>query len=357
VPDVMTEPTPTAPPARRIPGVLRGLSVRNASAVYVFIVLFVVFALWVPDTFLRWNTWNAMLDDQAITALVAVALVIPLAAGGFNLAIGAEVGFAAMFIAWLLERRGVPAVPAVLLTLLAGATVGLAQGLLVVRARIDSFIATLGASSILLALIAWLSGGAQILGLSPSFSKLGTNTLNGITYPVYFMLAVALAVWYFLERAPGGRRLYATGGNAEASRLAGVRTSRVIILSFVGCGVITAIAGTLISARLSTGDPSVGPAYLLPAFSAAFLGSTQFRGGRFNVWGTVLAVYVLATGVKGLQLAGAPVWIPDLFNGAALLIAVGMAKYQGTGGRAAAIGRLLRRGDGAANAEPAADAA
>ncbi len=106
--------------------------------------------------------------------------------------------------------------------------------------------------------------------------------------------------------------------------------------------MIAAFAGMLVTANLGTGDPTIGPAYLLPAFSAAFLGSTQFRGGRFNVWGTIVAVIVLATGVKGLQLAGAPIWIPDLFNGAALLLAVGLAKYETTASRAGAVRRLLR---------------
>jgi len=116
----------------------------------------------------------------------------------------------------------------------------------------------------------------------------------------------------------------------------------VVVVALVCCGAIAAFSGLLVSSALGTGDPTIGPAYLLPAFSAAFLGSTQFRGGRFNVWGTVLAVYVLATGVKGLQLAGAPIWIPDLFNGVALLLAVGLAKYQGTARRAGAVKRLLR---------------
>src|SRR4029077_15185349 len=113
---------------------------------------------------------------------------------------------------------------------------------------------------------------------------------------------------------------YATGGNIEAARLAGVRVAAVVICSLIACATIAAFAGLLVSANLGVGDPTIGPAYLLPAFSAAFLGSTQFRGGRFNVWGTVIAVYVLAAGVKGLQLAGAPVWIPNLFDGAALVI-------------------------------------
>ena len=209
--------------------------------------------------------------------------------------------------------------------------------------RIDSFIATLGISSILLAMTAWVSDSQQILDLGEGFQKIATNEILGVTYPVYIMAILALIVWYVLERTPAGRRVYATGGNLDAARLAGVRTSTVIVLSLVACGALAAIAGLLASSRLATGDPTVGPSYLLPAFAAAFLGSTQFRGGRYNVLGTIVAVYVLATGVKGLQLAGAPTWIPDLFNGVALLIAVGLAKYQGTSHRASAIGRMISR--------------
>jgi ribose transport system permease protein len=335
-----------APKRRRDPALrrslLRSLSFRNISALYVFVVIFIVFSLWVPETFLVGDTWKALLDSQAVTALLAVGLVCALSAGAFELAIGAELGFGAILVAWLLAKQGVPIVPSLALTLLAGAVIGLVNGLLIVKVRIDSFIATLGVSSILLAMIAWVSTSQQILGLSQSFQKIGTSELLGITLPVYIMLAVALVTWYVLERTPAGRRVYATGGNAEAARLAGVRTEMVVVGSLIACGTIAALAGVLVSSRLGTGDPTIGPAYLLPAFSAAFLGSTQFRGGRFNVWGTVLAVYVLATGVKGLQLAGAPIWIPDLFNGVALLIAVGMAKYQGAAHRAGAVRRLLR---------------
>jgi ribose transport system permease protein len=335
-----------APKRQRDPGlsqsVQRNLSFRNISALYVFAVIFIVFSLWVPETFLVGDTWKALLDSQAVTALLAVGLVCALSAGAFELAIGAELGFGAILVAWLLAKQGVPIVPSLALTLLAGAVIGLVNGLLIVKVRIDSFIATLGVSSILLAMIAWVSTSQQILGLSQSFQKIGTSELLGITLPVYIMLAVALVTWYVLERTPAGRRVYATGGNPEAARLAGVRTEMVVVGSLIACGTIAALAGVLVSSRLGTGDPTIGPAYLLPAFSAAFLGSTQFRGGRFNVWGTVLAVYVLATGVKGLQLAGAPIWIPDLFNGVALLIAVGMAKYQGAAHRAGAVRRLLR---------------
>jgi ribose transport system permease protein len=331
----------------------RVLSFRTVSALYIFVVMFIVFSIWVPDTFLKWDTWRALLDSQAATAIVAVGLVIALSAGAFDLSVGAMLGFGSILVAWLLVDQGVPVVPAIVLTVAAGGVIGLLNGLLVVKARIDSFIATLGMSSILLAMIAWVSSSQQILGLPTGFQWIGTTEIVGLTLPVYLTLIIGLASWYVLERTPLGRRLYATGGNIEAARLAGVRVGVVVIAVLAACGAIAASAGVLVSAVLATGDPTIGPAYLLPAFSAAFLGSTQFRGGRFNVWGTLVAVIVLATGVKGLQLAGAPVWIPDLFNGAALLIAVGLAKYERTAARAGAVRRVLRfdRGGGGTAAE------
>jgi ribose transport system permease protein len=326
---------------RRPLGILGALSLRNASVLYVFAAEFLVFSLWVPDSFLQSGVWRTLFDEQAITVLAAVALVIPLSAGVFDLAIGSEVGFGAIIVAWLLARH-VQLGLAIVVTLLFGAVIGLVNGLLITKVRIDSFIATLGMSSVLLALISWISNSQQILGLGSSFQAIATTQFAGVTLPVWLMLAMALIVWYVLEWTSVGRRVYATGGNSEAARLAGVNTRRVVIGSLIACGVLAAGAGMLISSQIATGDPTVGPSYLLPAFSAAFLGSTQFRSGRFNVWGTVVAAYVLALGIKGLELAGAPVWIPDLFNGLALLIAVGLARYERTSSRAGAIGRVLR---------------
>jgi ribose transport system permease protein len=322
----------------------RALSFQNVSAIYIFALLFLVFSLWIPNTFLTSGTWRSLLSDQSITCLVAVGLVVPIAAGVVDLAVGAEVGLGAIIVAWLIANQHVALPAAIALTLLSGAAVGVIIWLLIVRARINAFIATLGMSSVLLAAIAWISGSQQILNLGAGFQNIATNQLFGLAYPVYIMLVVAALVWYVLERTAAGRRVYATGGNIEAASLAGIRTSRVIFFSVVTCGVISALAGLLESSQLATGDPTIGPPYLLPAFAAVFLGSTQFRGGRCNVWGTVVGAYVLATGVKGLQLAGAPIWIPDLFNGLALLLAVGMAQFQKSPeARTAAIRRLLRR--------------
>jgi len=306
----------------------RSLSVGNASALYLFVLLFVVFAVWEPGTFLTLQNWQVLLDSQAISGLVAIGLIAPLSAGVIDLAVGSEAGFGGIVVAWLLADHGVPIPLAIAISLIAGALVGVVIAALIARARIPSLIVTLAASSILIAVIDWISGSEQILNLGTGFQDIATNELFGVTYPVYILAAVSLIVWYFLERTALGRRVRATGGNLEAARLAGIRTSRMILIATVTCGVIAALAGVLASSQLATGDPTISQSYLLPAFAAAFLGSTQFSGGRFNVAGTLVAVVVLAVGVKGLQLAGAPVWLPDLFNGAALLAAVGFAQYQ-----------------------------
>ena len=323
----------------------KALSFRNISALYLFVAMCAIFALWIPTTFLTTGTWRSLLANQSITCLVALALVVPLASGVFDLAVGSEVGLGAILSAWLLVNKGLPIALAVLLALAAGAVVGVFVAFLIVKARINSFIATLGVSSVLVALISWISDQQQILNVPPDYSKIATGQLFGIVYPVYYLLIVAFILWYVLERTAIGRRVYATGGNPDAAALAGVRTSRVILGATITCGVICGLAGLLVTSQLTAGDPTIGPGYLLPAIAAAVLGSTQLRGGRYNVWGTVIAAYVLATGVKGLQLAGAPVWIPELFNGLALLIAVGMAQLQRSPAAAgtSVIQRLFRR--------------
>ena len=319
----------------------RAVAFRNTAALYLLVLMVVVFALWVPDTFLTLGTLRSLLSNESITCLVAIGLVVSIAAGALDLAIGTEVGLGAILVARLLVGS-VPIPVAIVLSLAGGAAVGCFSWLMITRAKIPSFIATLGVSSLLTAAISWISSSQQIVNLPSEFSALGTGQFLGLTWPFYIMLVVAVILWYVLERTAFGRKVYATGGNPEAARLAGVRISRVLLFALITSGVVAGLAGLLLTSQLSAGDPTVGPGYLLPVIAAVFLGSTQFRGGRFNIWGTVVAAYVLAVGVKGLQLAGLPIWVPDLFNGAALLLAVGLAAWRSTPTtRRAALARLL----------------
>jgi ribose transport system permease protein len=329
---------------------LRYLSFQRISAVYVLILLMVIFAIWVPDTFLTWGTFKSVLGDQSVTALLAIGLVIPLAAGAFDLSVGLALGAGNINVMYLMISHGWSMGPAIALSLVFGLLVGAVNGGLVAGARLDSFIATLGVNSVLSAYVVWVSSNQQIVGnpLS-SFGELAGRQVLGIGLSFWIMLVVAIVVWYVLTYRPAGRRLYATGGSADAARLAGVRTRAVVCCALLASGVIAAAAGVLLASRIGVGSPTVGAPYMIPAFAAVFLGSTQLASGRFNVWGTVLAVYVLAIGVKGLQLAGAPFYVSDLFNGIALISAVWLSRVER--------GRSLRtrlRARGGVSTEPAA---
>lgn len=171
-----------------------------------------------------------------------------------------------------------------------------------------------------------LSKGSYVGPVPESFQSLTSPSPLGIPVGTFYLLAIVLVAWYVLEHTPVGRRLYATGANPEASRLAGVPTRRYVFSTLVVCGLGASVAGVLLSAQTVSISAQLGPAYLLPAYAAAFLGSTQIKPGRFNIWGTVLALAMLGTGIAGLQLVGGEaLYVGDYFNGGALLVAVGAA--------------------------------
>jgi ribose transport system permease protein len=183
---------------------------------------------------------------------------------------------------------------------------------------------------VLQAFVALISGDASITGLrlSQGFAKLGQDPIAGLTPGVYYLVLVALALWYVLEHTGVGRRFYATGFNAEASRLAGIATQRLRFASLIVSALIAGFAGIVLASNLTSGSPTSGTSYLLPAFAAAFLGATQLRAGRFNAWGTVIAVLMLGTGISGLGLAAAPAWAPSMFTGVVLIAALALTGAQ-----------------------------
>jgi ribose transport system permease protein len=301
------------------------LSFKRISALYVGVALFILFSIEVPHSFLTVVSLKTLLDEQAVTGLLAVAIVVPLAAGVYDLSVGYAVGFATVFVSWLIVTVHVPVVPAILLTIGGALMIGAFNGVVVVHFKINSFIGTLATGSLLSALALALSNNQEIVGLPNSFLRLGTIEAFGLGLPVYIMIVVAIVLWYVLQYTPTGRYVYATGGSPEVARLAGVRTGRIMFSSYFIPALAAGLSGIVLTALLSTGTSDTGPSYLLPVYAAVFLGSTQIKPGQFNIWGTVIAVYVLGLGVQGFQLMGAQVWLPDAFNGAALLLAVGLA--------------------------------
>lgn len=301
------------------------LGLDRFSGLYVWAALVLIFGLLTPETFLTWSNLRIVAGDQAITAMLALAVAIPLAAHMFDLSAAATMGLSVAISIWF-QSAGYSFWLGIAVAVLAGVVIGIVNGFIIVKLRVESLIATLGMGSILAAVAFWVTGGRQIVtGISPSFTRLATADFFGLPAPLFYMAAVAVIIWYVLEYRPAGRYLYAVGGNPVAARLAGVRVDAIVWGSMIASGTVAALAGVVLAARLGSATPEVGPAYLLPAFSAAFLGATQIKPGRMNVPGTLVAIYLLATGIKGLQLIGAPSYVNFLFNGLALIVAVALA--------------------------------
>jgi ribose transport system permease protein len=146
----------------------------------------------------------------------------------------------------------------------------------------------------------------------------------------YYALGLCVVAWYFLQRTPWGRYLYFVGQNREVARLAGINVNRYRVGALLCTPVVAALAGVVLVGTLGSSTPETGTTYLLPAFAAAFLGATAFVPGRFNAWGTFVAVYFLDTGFTGLQLAGYETWVRDAFYGGSLVVAVTLARIVST---------------------------
>lgn len=315
----------------------------------VFVVVMVVFGLLRPASFFSAMNVNAVLVGQSVTAMLALAEMVPLATRQFDLSVGFHLGMAQVLVIGLQAHQGLAWPLAAALVLAASVLTGLVNGVLVTRFGIDSFIATMGVGTLLYGISNWYSGGAQITApdLPAGFTGL-SNVVWHVPLPALYVALAAAVLWVVTERLPVGRALYVIGASPRAASLLGIRTQRHIVGAFVTSGVLSGVAGILLGSILETGTPSVGPEYLLPAFASTLLGATSIHPGRVNVVGTVLAVLILAFSFSGVQQLGAAFYVQYFFNGGILIVAVGLSVYAAARRRAAAGVSRPGSADGAA---------
>jgi len=321
-------PNPPATGERRL-HLPRALAFGNVGAVYVWLIIVVIFSIWIPQTFDNLPTAEQILNSNAVTALIALSLIVPLATAVYDLSVAYVATLAGVAVAHFVVV-GMPIGLAILLTLLISMGVGVINGFVVVVMRINSFIATLATGSLISALITMLTNNVPITApqLDGSFANIAGASVSEITVAVFYMFAIAVALWFLLEQTATGRRMYASGFNERAARLARIRVDRLRFISLMISATIAGFAGIVLASVIESGSPSAGTSYLLPAFAAAFLGATQLRGGRFNAIGTLIAVLLLGTGTTGLSLAAAPAWSEDMFTGVVLIAALAITGVQ-----------------------------
>ncbi|MGN6130209.1 MAG: ABC transporter permease, partial [Nocardioidaceae bacterium] len=284
--------------------------------------IIIVFAVVEPHTFFTVrNFTSSIFGSQSVLVVLAFSLVVTLTAGDYDLSAGATLSLSAMVVAVLNSVHHVPIVLAVLAAIVAGAAMGAFNGFLVLRAGIDSLIATLATGTVAAGIVLWISDSQTIAGVSNTLIELViVPRVGGLPLSFFYAVALAGVLWYFLKYTPVGRRLLFVGRGRKVSRLSGLRVDRLRWGALIAGGVLSALAGILYVGTSGSADPDSGTTFLLPAFAAAFLGSTSITPGRFNAWGTIAAVYFLGTGINGLSLMGIDVFVQDLFYGGALIV-------------------------------------
>ncbi|GAB3245979.1 ABC transporter permease [Nocardioides dilutus] len=282
------------------------------------------------DIFASLSNVNVVLGGQTAVLMIAIAAVFPLVAGHIDFSLGATTAASMVLAAGLMARHDMPLSVCVIACLAMGALVGLVNGVAVTVFGMNPFVTTLGVATLLGGIILWYTGGQTIFqGISPDLRIFGSSKIAGLPQVTAVVAVVALVAWYVLSHTPYGRSLYAVGSNPVSARLVGLRVGRNVLLAFVIAGTIAGAAGVLQLSRTGSATADSGTALLFPALAAVFLGATAIRPGFFNVVGTVIGALFVSFSVSGLTLSGADSWVSPVFNGIALLIAVGLSTWLG----------------------------
>lgn len=311
-------PPGSAPPTRR----RRRTDPGAWAPVLFFILLIVIFGLAEPGNFLSLDNLKSILNNNAILAIIALGLTVVLLTGEFDLSVAAAASFGGAVGAVMVANEGMSTWVAFAAVIGIGLLIGLANGFLVTYFNIPALIVTLALASILDGFTQLITNNEIIFeGFGDTFLNVGGWTLGDIQAPVFYLVGVSVVLGIALRFTATGRHLHAVGGNREASRMAGIRVNRHIILAFMISGLLSAVAGLVYTSRQGSLTPLFGTSLLLPAFAAAFLGSVTLRRNEFHVLGTVIGVYLIGTGITGLLIVGGATYTQQLFAGAVLILA------------------------------------
>ncbi|RUU56921.1 ABC transporter permease [Mesorhizobium sp. M2C.T.Ca.TU.002.02.1.1] len=303
---------------------LIGLSRYGTIIGLLLMVLF--FSINAPGVFLSRANFLNILSQASLTAIIASGLTYTLVVGEFDLSIGYVASFVGLIVTGLMAYEGFPIWLSILCALALGAGIGILNGLLVTKVRINAVISTLGIGTMLTGIGFTYSAFPIATGIPRAFTDISLGRIAfGLPNPVIIMVVVLLALWTVLNKTDIGQKMQAVGSNMEAARLSGIRVDRIKIFAFATAGFCAALTGTLLSSLLGSGTLAAADGYLLDAFAAVFLGSATLREGEFHITGTLVGVLILAVGFNGLSIFGAPTHFQPIFKGGILVLAVGMS--------------------------------
>ena len=287
-----------------------------------FLVMVTSFALLRPGIFLSVNNLRNITEQVAILTIVSATMTIVMVAGDFDLSVGTLASLCGVVAADMLIK-GMGLLPSVAIALGVGLIAGTINGLLVAYAGLSAFVATLATMTAYRGLSLWYTDGATLFsGIDESFRPLGQGMTAQIPNSVWVMAGVLLLTWFVLEQTAFGRRLYAIGGNPEASYLAGINVWRLRLIAFACSGLGAALAGLVLTSRLFSAHPTAGEPFMLNSIAAVFLGMTMFREGEAHIPGTLFGVLILGVMSNGLNILQVNSYIQSILTGFIIILAV-----------------------------------
>jgi len=313
---------------RLSPGARIGLAIFARYATIIGLALMIViFSILSPDAFPTLNNFVNVLNQASLATIIAGGLTLAVIVGELDLSIGYAASLHGVLVTGLIVHDKLPIALAIVVVLAIGALIGVVNGLIVTKLRVNSVIATLGVGTIIVGLaFAYSSGVPIVAGVPEGFLQLSLGRwLFGIPNPIIIMAVVVVGLWVLVERTAIGQEIQAVGGNPTAARLAGISVDRIKILGFVISAVCAALTGALLASRLGSGTTNAADSYLLTAFAAVFLGSATLRDGEFHVLGTFIGTLIIVFGFNGLNIFGAPTFSQYVFQGTILVVAVALS--------------------------------
>ena len=292
---------------------------RELRAVWMLLVVCIALAIASPVFATSGNLLNVGLATS-VTALLAAGQTFVIVLAEIDLSVGAVLGFSAAITAMTLQHHST--VIGIVVGLVVGAAAGLVNGLLVTKTRMPSFIATLAMMSVLSGLTLQLTQGNPVSVSDYNFQNIGQARAAGVPVPVWIMLVVFVVFGLLLARTRYGRYVYATGDNLEAAKLSGISVNRTKILAFVISGALAALAGFIITARLSTAEPTAGTGLELESIAAVIIGGTSLAGGRGDLVGTLVGALILGVIDNGMNLLNVSPFLQSVVKGLVILFAV-----------------------------------
>lgn len=322
--------TPAAPPAVvETPPLARLFAVREAGVLIALVVLCVALSFASPYFFTLRNIFN-VLQGMSTIGIMAIGMTMVLVSGGLDLSVGSALAVGAMLTARLMTSHGAHPWLAVAGGLGAGFAFGLVNGLLVTRAKIIPFIATLGTLSVGRGLAFLLAAGSasgvasNVPMRDAGVAWLGAGYIGPVPVPVLLMLALVAIAALFLGNTVLGRQIYAVGSNARAARLSGVPVERVQLFTYVVTGGLSALAGIVMTGLLATASTNFGQGVELDVIAAAVIGGTSLKGGEGTVIGTLIGAAIMAVVRNAFVLLGMPLHWQIMIIGIVILLAVGL---------------------------------